>query len=407
MERDTILDRDIVCTMTDDPYPLLFEPIYKPKPWGGRRLQSVMGRTLSSADFIGESWELSDLDGDPSVIRNGPAKGWTLRRAMQEWGSRLTGRMPLCGGRFPLLVKYLDAREALSIQVHPSSASFFQTGDTGADYSRVERPGAGECPPSDIGGSPVSFKDEAWYILESQPGGCIYRGVRPGVDLSELRAALVEGDVDRVIRRVQVKAGQAYYLPAGIVHALGAGVLVAEVQTPCDTTYRLYDWGRVDPATGRGRDLHLDEGLACVRFDLDPAPAEQRSHVASVWTAVTRLITSPHFRIEHIRMVDGAEQDVPYSEPVVWMMLSGQVEVSCEASGKRVSHTARRGDTLLLPAGLKHPRVRAEGACAWLEITVPTPSDLAEFTRPDTSELRGLAKPSGLVQLGLNTRGQK
>lgn len=366
-----------------DVHPLIFQPIFKPRLWGGRALETVLGKSLPPEQRIGESWELADLNDDVSVVAQGPARGRSLRHLVAEWGSALTGRAPLVQGRFPLLLKYLDARDTLSVQVHPTPEATLASGGA------------------------VPFKHEAWYVIGATRGACIYRGLKAGLGQDALRAAIEAGEVESALQRVPVKPGQAFYLPAGTLHALGAGVLVAEVQTPGDVTYRLHDWDRVDPLTGRPRELHVAEALRCIRLDLDVARAEARSHVASVWTAVTRLITCESFIIERVRMVDGVEQDIPYDEMVTWMVLSGRGEASCRWGADRVTIPFSRGDTVLLPAGLKEARVRTEDDCTWLEITVPIRSDLAEYARPDRESLRATSSGgSTLVKLNVPPRGQ-
>lgn len=350
-----------------DVYPLLFDPIYQTRIWGGRRLETLLGRSLPPAEPIGESWELSDLPGAESRVRHGPARGRSLHVLVEDWGTSLTGRTPLCDGRFPLLIKYLDADQPLSIQVHPPP-------DADADVS-----------------GPV--KHEAWVVLHADPGGCVYRGLRPGVTADQLRSAIHDGHAPDLLERIPVRAGQALYLPAGVVHALGAGVLVAEVQTPSDVTYRLFDWNRADPHTGRPRDLHIEQALRCLRPAQNLVQAEARSHVASVWTSVTRLISCSHFVIERVRMIEGVEQDVPYAEPVIWMILAGEGEVSCKFGDDRMIVGFAPSDTVLLPAGLREARVRTSSVCTWLEITIPVPSPLAGFDRPDRAALRAAAEP--------------
>jgi mannose-6-phosphate isomerase len=151
---------------------------------------------------------------------------------------------------------------------------------------------------------------------------------------------------------------------------LGAGVLVAEVQTPSDITYRTYDWGRVDAKTGQPRELHLEQALECIDFDSpSPPPMQERSHVASVWTAVTRLVTCPSFNIERVRMIEGTEQKIPYAEPVVWIVLEGVGEITWQQGGEPMAF--KRGDTVLLPAALSDASLRITEAAQWLEVTVP------------------------------------
>jgi mannose-6-phosphate isomerase len=337
-------------------YPLVFEPILQPRIWGGRRLQTLLGKRLPEGQAIGESWEVADLEHGQSVVASGPMRGKTLAEVLAHWGDDLLGRTKTLDGRFPLLIKFLDAKEVLSVQVHPNE-------------SAAARLGGG-----------VRVKDEAWYVLEAEPGAFIYHGVCEGVRASQLPEALAEGRVEQLLRRVPVRQGHCYYLPSGTVHALGRGLLVAEVQTPSDTTYRLFDWDRIDPATGRRRDLHVNEALECAIYETVP-PEQTPQHTASVWTSVTSLCRCRSFVIERVRMVAGVEMELPHAEMVIWIVLEGEVNIACQATPEPVS--LRRGDTVVLPAGLKHARVRTKEQCMWLEVTVPVPSALAGFDRPD------------------------
>lgn len=338
-----------------DPYPLKFRPIYKEKVWGGRALASL-NRTLpgDNATAIGESWELADLDataptgggGEPahSVIANGPLKGQTIDAALREQ-PHILGKLPSADGRFPLLVKYLDARENLSVQVHPSPA-----------YAAAH--------------PQAHLKSEAWYIVDAAPGAAIYKGLAPGVTVDDLRRALAINTVEAVeplLRKVPVKAGDCHYLPSGTCHALGAGIVVAEVQTPSDTTFRLFDWGR------EGRELHIDAALECIATapPVDPA-VEKRSHVAGIFTTVSRLVLCEHFRIEKVRMVESFEQEIPYDQPVVWMVLKGKGRISDGQKGKQFADVAfQAGETLLLPAGMEDARIALDQDTIWLDVTFP------------------------------------
>ncbi len=335
----------------DAPYPLIFQPIYKEKVWGGRRLESL-GRKLPGDSFtkIGESWELADLGStsasgggggaERSLIVNGPLAGMTLHDAMQRLGPRLLGRLqPTSGGDFPLLVKYLDAGEHLSVQVHPSP-----------DYARTH-PGA-------------HLKSEAWYILDAAPGSAIYKGVKPGVTPEHFRSAIRSGGVEELLIRVPVKPGDCHYLPSGTCHALGAGILVAEVQTPSDTTFRVFDWGRT------GRELHVEQALQCIEFGPpEVARHEKRSHVAGMFTTVSRLCLCDFFRIEKVRMIESYEQEIPYDQPAVWMVLQGKGQF--KLAGFDAPIPFERGQTLLLPAGMKDAHVQLLADTVWLEVTFP------------------------------------
>ena len=327
-------------------HPLIFEPIYKPKIWGGDLIFRHFGRRKSMPGPVGESWELADLEADQSRVRSGPMSGKSLADLRAEWAEHLLGRVALFEGRFPLLIKFLDAQASLSVQVHPSEA--------------VTRK---------LGGN-VRVKHEAWYILAAQPGGVIYHGLEPGVDAETFREAMLTGRIEGVLRKIDVQPGQCHYLPSGTPHALGAGVFVAEIQTPSDITYRTYDWGRVDPATGQSRDLHLDQAMECIDFR-SPSPPSMQKPAHGLGSSATRLVRCDSFVIDQAHRGAGAERDVSGGEPIVWMVLEGSGEIRDPSFDEPM--TFGKGDVILLPAAMADIRVRVESPTpmTYLEVTVP------------------------------------
>ena len=337
-------------------YPFKFRSKLIEKIWGGRRLESALGKPLPPGKQIGESWELYDFppgvvdhstDWVSAEIANGPLTGRSLHWAVQEFGRDLIGDVPLSGphGQFPILIKFLDAREDLSVQVHPDQ-----------DYANTH-------PESHL-------KSEAWYVLQTEPGAAIYKGLTPGTTRDQFKAAIETGSVMDHIIRIPVKPGHCHYLPSGTVHALGAGVLVAEVQTPSDTTFRVFDFNRIEEATCKPRKLHVEQALQCIDFSGNAEPPQTRSHVAGLFTTVSRLVTSPYFKLEKVRFTEGVEEAVPYDEPVVWVMLEGEAQVKVD--GIKEPTTFRKGDTVLLPAVMKNPVIKTVTDCVWLEVTFPT-----------------------------------
>jgi len=316
--------------MSRDVYPLKFEPIYKEKIWGGRNLQRLFGRDLPGEQLIGESWELADLPEGVSVVADGPAAGATLTEITHHWGEALLGRAAaLEDGRFPLLLKLLDANDILSLQVHP-------------DQQAVR-----EIPGADL-------KTECWYIVESRDG-MIYKGVRPGVTGDEFRRAIETDTAEQVVRAVACEAGDFHYLPAGTVHAIGAGLVVAEVQTPSDTTYRVTDWGR-------GREIHVERSMQCIRFELtgEPAPG----------AAGETLLVTDYFTVRH--WAGGGTSDprpLPAGRCVALMFLGPMSAEIRSASAPAV--IARAGDTVLVPAALDGAAVAAGEDCTFLVVTLP------------------------------------
>ncbi len=332
------------------PYPILLEPLLKPRVWGGRRLERL-GRALPEGVAIGESWEVADLpdaiEGGRSVIANGSLAGRTLHDAIAGDATPIMGAARLSAeGGFPLLVKYLDARENLSVQVHPPREYV----DT---HPRTH------------------VKNEAWVVIDAEPGAVIWRGVKPGIDAEAFAGRVHDGTAVEQLVRVPVEVGACYYLPSGTVHALGAGVLVAEVQTPSDTTFRLYDWDR-------GRNLHVAEALACVDFDPADATAQTAQTAQSGQPILvdgfrtTTLLDCEYFGIERVEVMSGESRKLPVVTndlPVIWMVTAGRG--SLQGGGEEVS--LRPGTTVLLPAALRGARARLEPGCEVLHVTLPSP----------------------------------
>jgi mannose-6-phosphate isomerase len=335
-------------------YPLKFHPRFVEKMWGGRKIETVLGKPLPAGKRIGESWELYDFppgvveksaDWVSAQIANGPLAGKSLHWAVGEFGKDLLGDVPLAGAeQFPILIKFLDAREDLSVQVHPDEKY-------AAEYADAH------------------LKSEAWYVLENDPGARIFKGLRPGTTREQFRAALEDGSSEQYLKSIPVKPGQCYYLPSGTVHALGAGILAAEVQTPSDTTFRVFDFNRVDPSTGQLRTLHVEQAMKCIDFSGVPEPHQPRKHVGSFFTTVTSLVHCPYFTMEKVRFSEGVEQPVPFDDPVVWMMLEGEAEIRVEAVPEPTRF--KRGETILLPAAMKNPVIKTLSDCAWIEVTFP------------------------------------
>ena len=310
-------------------YPYKFVPIYIEKVWGGRALERLFDRALPAGADIGESWELADLAEGESVVANGPEAGKTLNELLRRDGEAILGRArPMPDGRFPLLLKLLDANDILSLQVHPDAAA-------------VERIGPG-----------AALKTECWFVLASS-AGTILKGVEPGVTADDFRRALAGGDdaerVRALVRRLDVAAGDFHYLPAGTVHALGAGVVVAEIQTPSDTTYRLSDWGR-------GRRIDVDLALACAHFAPAPDPPGADGDF---------LLRTPFFSVR--RAVAAPGRTAPTAgRCAAWMVLSGRGNLACDAGAASLSP----GDTVLIPAAGR-PALTVADEMTYLEITLP------------------------------------
>jgi mannose-6-phosphate isomerase len=259
-------------------YPLRFEPIFKSMLWGGRRLPAFLGRPAPHPDPIGEAWVLSDVDGSPSTVADGPLAGTTLRQLLAADPARVLGRAKLSNGRFPLLLKFIDARQELSVQVHPNDAQ-----------AAAKHPTA-------------CGKTEAWVVLDRNPATSrIYAGFAPGVTAADFRAALAAKTTPRTLHSFVPEPGDCVFLEAGTVHAIGADILLFEVQQTSDITYRLYDWDRVDAKTGQPRELHVDDGLACADFARGPChpvrPRPGEPLVACGYFTLHRYVAGDPFRV--------------------------------------------------------------------------------------------------------------
>jgi mannose-6-phosphate isomerase len=226
-------------------YPFTFHPIFKERVWGGRKIESLYGKPLPAGRPIGESWEISDRPGDVSVIANGRLAGKDLRWLMENHGRELLGSAEAANGRFPLLIKILDAQDTLSLQVHPPAHRA-----------------------TELGGEP---KTEMWFVAEATPDSELFVGLKKGTTRKGFEGKLRNGSVADCFHRVPVRAGDAMFLPSGRVHAIGPGLVIFEIQETSDTTYRVFDWNRKG-LDGKPRELHVEQGLASIDFeDFEPA----------------------------------------------------------------------------------------------------------------------------------------
>ena len=326
-----------------EPHILRLDPVLVPKPWGGRRL-ATFGKTLPDDGPYGESWDVADLPAgvvttgarSRSVVAGGPLRGAALRDVIAAWGRDLLGSAAATPeGDFPLLFKLLDAHEHLSVQVHPDTA-----------YASTD--------PS------VAVKTESWYIVDAEPGAMIYKDVLPGVTIDDVAAAAGTPAMVELLQPVPAEPGAFHHLPAGLLHALGAGVLVAEPQTPSDTTFRLYDW---TVEYGRApRALHLEQAVAALRIDPDGAfsldPADDAGS--------RRLIAHDHYWMVEHSLVSGSGPLGDDDELRIVTVLDGEAELSHRNSVTRLA----TGDTAVVPAAIVSDVEVATTMATWLEIGI-------------------------------------
>lgn len=321
--------------------PLRFAPILKRIRWGGRRLGEILGKPIGPERDYAESWELCDCGDDQSVVIDGPARGWPLRRLIRERGIELLGRQAGLD-RFPLLFKFLDASDRLSVQVHPND-----------EQAQARHPGE-------------RGKTEAWVILEARPESRLFVGLRPGVDRKALATAVDAGDVERCLHPVPAVAGQCLFIPAGTVHAIGEGVLLAEVQQSSDRTYRLFDWNRLG-TDSKPRPLHVEESLACADFERGPVdPVIPKILQRNASGSVEELVNCPQFRL--LRRTMTAPGELPADDTCrVLMGLEGTAQITA-GDGTALLNC---GDTLLLPAAAVPRTVVPKSRVTFLDVTWP------------------------------------
>ena len=314
-------------TMPDFRTPLTFEPIFMERVWGGRQLETLYGKQLPAEKQIGESWEIVDRPEAQSISRDGPLAGRSLHDLWVNFRREIFGQIRDVP-RFPLLIKLLDCQEKLSLQVHPP-----------------------EHVADSLGGEP---KTEAWFVAHAAPEAELYLSLRKAITRQMFEAALTSGRAEEFIQRVHVKTGDVFLIPSGRMHAIGAGNVIVEVQENSDTTYRVFDWNRVDEA-GRARELHVAQALRCIDFDdCSPAPIVVNNE---------SLISHDLFAIDRWQ-IHSPRELAPPGTFVISYCLSGKLE--CGGS------LFRAGEFFLLPANASHRVIKNIGSTSeLLRITVP------------------------------------
>jgi mannose-6-phosphate isomerase len=318
--------------------PLRFTPIFKSALWGGARLRTLFN-VAPSAEPTGEAWVLSDQGDNVSVVADGPFEGTTLRQLLERMPERILGTASLVNGRFPILLKFLHSREPLSVQVHPN------------DGKARELEG-----PTAIG------KTEAWVVLEADPTARLYSGLQPGVTAARLRNAIQADTVEDLLYANAPTGGECVFLPAGTVHSIGGGLLLFEIQQTSDITYRLYDWGRVDPKTGKKRDLHIEKGLASVDYSIGPCRPAYPTEEGHGRVRPAKLVNCTQFTLGRW------DTDQPFRAG-----LAGKCRVLVGVQGRAslrhgtTDYSIGLGDVWLLPAEVGACEVTPQGSAVILE----------------------------------------
>ncbi|HVW00776.1 MAG TPA: type I phosphomannose isomerase catalytic subunit [Planctomycetaceae bacterium] len=325
--------------------PLVFEPYFRPQVWGSRRLADRLGKALPAEGNFGESWEISGHPQHVSHVAEGPLAGTSLQELCQRHGRELFGAQPP-QGEFPLLIKYLDCHVPLSVQVHPND--------------ELARQLLGE----DQG------KTEAWVILDADPAARVYAGLRPGTTRESLEHHLDAGTVADCLHEFHPQAGDCVFLPAGTVHAVGDGVLIAEVQQTSDATFRLWDWNRLGP-DGKPRALHRQQALAAIDWSAGPVAPVHPQPLGDLTRNVTgeRLVDSPYFRMDRLQ-ISGESELAPAGVLSIWMVLGGTAVLQSKGGYRR---EFSRGETVLVPAAA--PRLEwspgTAGPVQLLRVVIP------------------------------------
>jgi mannose-6-phosphate isomerase len=319
-------------------YPFVFEPIFKERIWGGRELERLYGPKIPTGRPIGEAWEISDRPGDVSVIINGPLAGKNLRWLMENHAAEmLGGARPAAEGRFPLLCKILDARQKLSLQVHPPAAVAAK-----------------------LNGEP---KTEMWFVADAAPDASLYAGLKRGVTRAEFEKKIADGTVADCFHRIPVKAGDTMFLPSGRVHAIGDGLVIFEIQQNSDTTYRVFDWNRVG-LDGQPRALHVAQSLASIDFN-DFEPKLVGTPLAASGKIQKRsLVRDPLFNVEAWQLNSGTGAKLKPKKLQIVAVTAGRIEIKCGTTTVALS----AGQFGLIPASLDQTEIVAQSAAGLLRV---------------------------------------
>lgn len=324
-------------------YPLTFRPIMKRIVWGGRRLGDLLGKPIGPGNDYAESWEIVDHGDDHSQVASGPLEGQTLRDIVRQRNESVLGSYTGIES-FPLLLKYLDCNRVLSVQVHPDD-----------EYARA-------MPQPDLG------KTEAWYIVDAAPGSKIYAGLKSGVDRKALQQAIAGGATEEVLHVIEPEAGQCIFIPAGTVHALGGGLVVAEIQQSSDTTFRLFDWNRVGD-DGRPRPLHIEQALDVTDYSIGPI-SPQTPQVDE--DGLETLVRCDKFVLKQAAFDAGSPGKTftigNLTSPLIVTVVKGAVTLVCEDGWRFAAAT---GQSFLIPAVMPQLEIRGDAGAVILMAYLP------------------------------------
>ncbi|OUR92167.1 mannose-6-phosphate isomerase [Flavobacteriales bacterium 34_180_T64] len=316
--------------MKDELYPLKFEPILKEKIWGGNKLNTILNKK-SNTPKVGESWEISDVEGDTSIVINGNFKGTSLKTLLENHKSDLIGEKNYrnFGNKFPLLIKFIDAKQDLSIQLHPN------------DELAAKRHN--------------SFgKTEMWYVMQADENANLIVGFNQKMNVDIYLKNLKAKTLPDILNYVKVSEGDSYFIDVGRIHAIGAGVLLAEIQQTSDITYRIHDWDRVD-VEGETRELHNDLAIDAIDFEMED---DFRIDYSTKLNTPNKIVSCPYFTTNFIEVSSTIDKVNNQDSFFIYICVDGAVEFVSNSFSERIS----KGETLLIPAAIKSYQIRSKKA---------------------------------------------
>lgn len=318
-------------------YPLIFEPILQDRIWGGTKLKTYLGKENLPTETTGESWELSGVEGNVSVVKNGSYAGKSLNELLDKFSDEILGSRiyELFGKKFPLLFKFLDAREDLSIQVHPND-----------ELAQKRHNSFG--------------KTEMWYVMQADEGSRIIVGFKKKSSPEEYLEHLKNKNLTELLNEVKVKKGDVFFLETGTIHAIGGGIIIAEIQQTSDITYRIYDWDRVD-AEGKSRQLHIEEALDAMNYDTTNAQKQYHTQL----NKSNVMVDCPYFTTNFLPLDGIRSMENERDCFTVYICTDGEYTIK---AGGNESYVFKKGDTVLMPAALKSYTI--EGNATLLEIYI-------------------------------------
>jgi len=321
-------------------YPLKFEPIFKEKIWGGQKIREVLGKDFGALDNCGESWEISGVEGDISVVSNGSLKGRALTDLISEFHGELVGKSVFekFGSQFPLLIKFIDANADLSIQVHP---------DDELAHTRHNSLG----------------KTEMWYVFSADPGSTLISGFNQALTKETFLKKFEAGKIEEVLNVEQVQAGDSYFIPAGRVHTIGKGLLLAEIQQTSDVTYRIYDFDRKDK-DGNTRELHVDEALDAIDYSYYD---EYKTPYADSLNQQVQLAESTYFATNKLTATQPVQLDLSRDSFTVLVCFEGKASLQWNENQTEI----QQGETVLIPATMDSCTIVPQNSVSILETYVP------------------------------------